>query len=968
MDTLAFLAKVTPTAGLKVLAERVTKQQYSYWSHTSYETHDAMARAALALDAQGKTVYFAVNSFTSWYETEVAGEVKRRIRTQENVHSCRSLYDDIDTGKPGTYPSAKVALQAVADAVRAGLPKPMIVFSGGGLHLYWPLDRDIGPDEWQELAAYKRQAIAEFELCVDHAVDTDSARVLRPVGTTNRKREHPERVALLGDVAPYDPKLLREAFAPYVSSMPMASGFGMFGLEVSSDLGAKPEYPPSSAERIEAACGALAEIVDAPQAASEPQWRAMLGLVKHTTEGRALAHTWSQGHPEYSQTDTDAKFDMWQAGPPTCAEFGKYSDACKSCPYSGKIKSPIFLGYSEEPPAQPEGGVQFDNTETKPPENAPAEQYMPRGFSVLGGRLHKAVKDENGVVSWTAVSNAHFVPTRNVVMDDGAGGVEFETIMDGKVYDHVCIPSKAVSAPDTFASMMGTRHVYFLGRNGKHHAVEYAVDYISHLMRASERTPTFDSFGWTDNYAGFVLGTNMIRSDGQTDVLPGERLDRSRLAQDSNYAGTVDAWVEAVDHVYNRPGAEPYQFVIASAFGSPLVALLGSDNWHGIPVAVTGGGGVGKTTVCAVASSVYGCPSKLKIAANSSGATMVGMYILLGTARNVPLVLDELTGRENREVYDMMYALSQGRPRIRAQSDGTLQELKATWDSVNFITSNANITELLYQYNNSQADAVALRCFEIRIADGFIKKVFGGISGQVEIEDGVLARNYGLVGRVYLQYLIRNLDTVKALLRQVRAKMEARSKAKGRDRFYMDLIASTMTGAILARQLGLLRFDVKALQEWALGHAEQLLQGQSELRIGPEETFARFVADLHGHVIVSQNLLDGRSKREGIVAPRLPPAARIATRPRVAFVSAAYFRAWCSEHNLSHRDLRDELRRTGVFIEPPTPGLAKNMSLGRGTDCPTAQEPVIFIDYEKLLPASEEEQSATVLPMRRGAA
>ncbi len=958
MDTLAFLAKVTPSAGNKILAERVNRGKYSGWTHHVFNNTEDMARHALELDEAGGTIYFAVNGYGDWYEVEENGSAKRRIRTQANVVSCRSLYDDIDTGKPGTYAGPRQALQAVLEAIHAGLPKPMIVFSGGGLHLYWPLEQDVTPAQWTELATIKRSVMSRLNLLVDPAVDTDSARVLRPVGTTNRKREPAQTVKLLQDVAPYNVDELRDRLLK-LGGMPAAPQF--FGMQMSNDLGVKTEYPPSSAERIVKACAALAEIVDNPRTTSEPQWRAMLGLVKHTTEGRSIAHQWSRGHPGYSASDTDGKYDLWSAGPSTCAEFSKHTDACTDCPYNGRVKSPIFLGYAEDAPAPPQEQLEFTD-ETPQAAAAPAQtKYMPKGFGVVNGRMCKAVKDENGIVNWTAFCIAEFEPTMRVRLETGEWGIEVHMRV-GDVEDNTFrIPIKAISSADNLASAMAANEVLFVGNNGKRYAMEYMTEYISHLQHAGTKTITFNEFGWTPDFTGFVVGDRLITADGEAEVLNGDKITGTDMEGGLGITGTAEEWARRVDHIYNRAGAEPMQFAICAAFGSPLVKLMGSDNWHGIPIALSGHGGLGKTTVCQVACSIYGNPRKLQIAANRSGTTGNGLYAPIGIARNLPVILDELTGRERQEVFDMMHALSMGRQKIRLNTKGEIIKNIATWDSINFITSNDNVTELLYQFRGSNAQAAALRCFEIRLDDGIMQRVFNDISGKQDIERQIINENHGAAGQAYLQFLVRHTDEVRALLQRVRMDMDKQSTDRGRDRFYMDLIATAMTGGLIASKLGLISFDLAALKRWALAHVLDIRAGHDDLELTPEEMFARYVADLSGHIIVSQNLGDSRTKVEAVINPRAAPAARIAVKAQAAFISARHFQQWCTENDVSAREMREYLYKAGVFINAE--GTGKRTALGRGTDCPTAQETVIHVKFDALLPslASDERASVTAI-------
>ena len=116
MGTQQFLNLVLPEEGGKIIALATpTKNGGAWFRYKRYDSTEDAAAAAAAFDDEGETVYFAVNSFKDWYLDE--SKNKKRIRTQENVHSCRSLYDDFDVGDdPKKYATRK---EALADIIRA---------------------------------------------------------------------------------------------------------------------------------------------------------------------------------------------------------------------------------------------------------------------------------------------------------------------------------------------------------------------------------------------------------------------------------------------------------------------------------------------------------------------------------------------------------------------------------------------------------------------------------------------------------------------------------------------------------------------------------------------------------------------------------------------------------------------------------------------------------------------------------
>jgi hypothetical protein len=170
------------------------------------------------------------------------------------------------------------------------------------------------------------------------------ASVLRPVGTHWRKGDGVRPVELLHDAPEYSVDIFNAIVGQYGQPVKSAA-MSMF--EVGNDMSGGMEYPPSSALQIIKNCAALNEVAEAKGNVAEPLWRAMIGVVKHTTEGDAQIHEWSKGDTRYSEEETQKKIDGWVNGPTTCQHFSDLSDKCKSCKHAGKITSPISLGMME---------------------------------------------------------------------------------------------------------------------------------------------------------------------------------------------------------------------------------------------------------------------------------------------------------------------------------------------------------------------------------------------------------------------------------------------------------------------------------------------------------------------------------------------------------------------------------------------------------------------------------------------
>lgn len=326
MSLHAFYTAVLPAQGHYALFDGTRKR------HIWCDSLDDLTRQTEArIDRQG--LYFATAAFAT--DTD---------RTIDNALSRRAFCLDIDAGpdkvaKHGldkVYASQGEALTSlVAWCRQVSLTPRCVVSSGAGLHVYFTLDVSIPVAQWQPVArAFK--ALASQSLKIDPGPTVDAVRILRPIGTLHSSGA---RVKLLGESSKdYTLDELRSRLG--VVDAPVRAS------RLNADVLETPIGPPSSVAKIVERCGALRAVAAVRGDVEEPYWRAMLGLVKHTVEGREACHTFSQGHPEYDYADTERKIDRWTAGPATCDTFADCApDACAACEHRGKIKSPIRLGW-----------------------------------------------------------------------------------------------------------------------------------------------------------------------------------------------------------------------------------------------------------------------------------------------------------------------------------------------------------------------------------------------------------------------------------------------------------------------------------------------------------------------------------------------------------------------------------------------------------------------------------------------
>jgi hypothetical protein len=179
-----FYEKALPSQGVycvaKITATKRTVQEFA-------ETLDDLEIIATKFGMEENNVYVALSSFDGY------------SRKAEDSQYLRSLFIDLDVGDSkvaidrgyATKADAHIALQVFLAS--SGLPEPVIVDSGTGVHAYWFFDRDIPTAEWKPYAEKFKAFCLENELHIDPVVTADVARIMRCPETYNYKTTPPSK-------------------------------------------------------------------------------------------------------------------------------------------------------------------------------------------------------------------------------------------------------------------------------------------------------------------------------------------------------------------------------------------------------------------------------------------------------------------------------------------------------------------------------------------------------------------------------------------------------------------------------------------------------------------------------------------------------------------------------------------------------------------------------------------------------
>lgn len=861
MELRAFYNKLLPETGVYCLFNKATKE------HLWADGLTAFLELSENTITNGKGWYFATGSFSE-EGTKFAG------RTQDNVQNKRCFYLDIDAGpekysKQGNenkvYPTQRDALTALVSFIKAtGFKPSMVVSSGAGLHVYYALNEDIDPrTEWRPAAvAFGKMAIAHG-LLVDGQCTSDSARVLRPAGAIH---ESGEIVTVLSDNGPV------YSFEDFVNTVRPFLARPKDRRDVNDDISSFPTvYSPSSAVKIAEHCGAMAEMRDTRGCMPEPEWRAMLGVIKHCVEGEELAHEWSSGHDAYDYEDTQQKLDRWETGPTTCERVEEYGCThCRPCPHRGKITSPISLGRMTQL-EQEDAGVEAPPAEVVRKSESGDEQ-LPENFIIEEGSgfgidwkgsvpvlygFKRVMKEDPETGEQVAVQvkvpiikhNLFYLASWSAA--DAYNNVKVEYLL---VYRHRAhqwreAPFDAQLTGGETASLL--KYLAGLGINLVDHdpsTKKLVEKYVLMLVGATKlmrsRPVATKSFGFQfhdDGTPMYVHGgvtvmedlamVNTVVKKDLAQYIPSFRMPFTQHQADGDIwpeaiwddvEASAQRFVDGFKQAYPNEKLGIYRLAVALGMCSPYLMFTNErpPNRFDKEIPAMGfvvslfsqGSGTGKTKAQQIAALAIADYDKLMPSGgskSSSGISNVGVCMMARTLGTLPLNIDEATGIAPEDVSDLIYRLSQGRDKARGSSDGSITA-GATWSLVSTWSANTSMRDLLAQ-NRTSSPAEQLRLIELPFTN---QEALDARPVRLDFEtmfNDYFVANKGALGLMLARFALQHFDSMAKMARKAESIIEERLQLTTQERFYAKIGGAMLLMVNALRQMGINMFDAKEL-------------------------------------------------------------------------------------------------------------------------------------------------------------
>ena len=913
------------------------------------------------IDARAETLDLVHKRETYFGCASFATPTKRRVK---NTAEFKCFKFDLDCGADKPYDTQQDGLDALRKFLTStGLPTPLLVNSGNGIHGYWTLDVPCNYNQWKPLANALRKAMLDLDFIVDPSVTADGARVLRIPGShNNKKRDRPLPVKVMTGGADMTLDQFRSFIEAYIDNhipddmesfqaTPGALGDPLMRKLAQSSEKVFAKILTRSLETQEiveaneiitevngirtaktqkqkvvrsAGCAQIAHIFTDQEHISYDLWRAGLSIARNCVDWEEAIHLISnRDEDRYSYAKTievaEGTFDK----PQKCATFQQYNpELCLKCPIRSKISTPITLGFRMVE-AEAIDHIQDDvwhkasNThiDVEIPITYPSAWLRPK----MGGVAKRGLVEEDDAAKIVYENDLWVSKLTTDPVQGTTAHLACIFPKDGLV--EFPMPIAWVNKKDKCIEHLGFHGVAI--RPDKTTAMAtYILDWTNFLQKQAKTEVSRSQFGWHDSDTVFVIGSREYRPDGTVVTVP-TCMATETVAALYTIKGELKAWVDMVNNTYARPGNEARCFVLFASMGTPLYKFFSVNSCLGhLTNAVSG---VGKTSALMMGNSVWGEPKKTLLTKND---TALARQQRVGVLNNLPVMVDEITNFIPAEMSEFAFSFSEDRGRNRMQSQVNAERKNTTsWCTLGFTSGNNSAHDVLDAHSSSGAGE-KLRLVDIEVLQD---------TGLTKVEADhyfhhVLRDNYGLAGDVLLRYYVSNKAEVYEMCMEEQKIFDEEAGFGSQARTLSAMCVTAIVGAKISKQLGLHNIDVDRVRRW-MRHTfgttvATILQDTSSdaLTILGEffNEHTRNILIINDRSHVSDNTLPVQPLRE----PMGPLIIRYEPNTRRVYIARDALKLWCANKRIPYTPFIRKLHGDTGCTEN------QRMCLSRGTTIP----------------------------------
>jgi len=904
-----FYEKALPSQGVYCITSIGTDKKVT---NKFAETLDEVIEQVERLKAKNLNTFVALGTFDGF------------SRKADDCLFMRSFFIDLDVGEHKDYAGKEDAHIAVYKLVaKAGLPEPVLIDSGGGVHAYWIMDEDIPKDEWKTYAEIFKGLCLEH-ISIDPVVTADAARIMRAPETFNHKFDPPAPTFVINEeIFVYSWKefkaflggeAVEHAYEPrdVLAQVPKGLDDDTKAMLKLDNFAKTFEVLAQKSIDDEGGCEQIKYILMNAEALEEPLWRAGLSIAKFCDDGATAIHELSNPDPRYDYAKTQEKADAIPA-PRTCDWFiSNYPSRCQGCQHRGKITTPIVLGKTfKAAPAPDKAESVRQESDTK-------------AVSAFPDFLFPFLKGENGGIYYQPPNKYNkkgeavpqdpililpheFFPVRRMFSKHDGECLLMRLELPRDPIREILVPMKHVYALENFKSLMSSNGV-FASAEKLPHLMNYIIKWGQYMQLTDKAEMMRMQMGWTEEPAdeiawptrSFVIGKREILPNGEIIDAPSSPFVRG-IAKHLVPRGTYERWRESADYL-NNPGFEMHAFTMLCGMASPYMTYTSTA---GVTVCLLGQSGSAKTGAMYAGLSMWGNPKDLSVfEATDNG--MVGRFLGL---HNIPLGIDEISNKDAKILSQLVHKISHGKAKIRMQGSVNAEREHEMSASMTCIMTTNQSAYNKFELIKASPDGEAARLIEFLIQKPELLKAEGGAALGKHIFDAFRV-NYGHTGPMVIQEGLRLGDSyIEDNLALWDERFTKDFGDDGTYRFYQNLVSTACMSGTMAHEANIIKLDISRVYHETV--REMITIRDKVVKVNRTDYPSVLSDFLHKNTNSLLVIKDGKVTKE----PTNQIVARMVSDENLLQVSKTALKKYLAECQISSREFEFEMRQNGALIE-----------------------------------------------------
>ena len=915
------------------------------------ETLDGVFEEIEKFKKKGSDVFVALGTFEGY------------SRKADDCLFVRSFFIDLDVGEGKEYDSKEAAHAALYKLEgAAGLPTPVVIDSGGGIHAYWIMDTDIPKDVWKPAAEIFKTICLEH-IAIDPVVTADAARIMRCPETFNYKTGIPRPTSVITDtIHVYSWQEFKSFLYGDISeiierpqetqdilaSVPKGLDDDTKALLKLDNFPRKFEVLAQKSVDEEGGCAQVKFMCENVKTLEEPLWWAGLSLAKFCDDGATAIHEFSEEHPEYTHAKTEEKTAAIPA-PRTCAWFiDNYPSRCDGCKHRGNITSPITLA-REFIPAKT--NTEESVWQVPNPQKIPdfPDLLMPFVRGQNGGIYFvpapkvdkKGVKHQDDPI---LILSHDLYPVSRMVSPLDGECLQMRLVLPKDGHREFLLPMKHVYAKESLKAIMSSNGVFFASHHDQH-IMNYVIKWGQYLQTTEAALQMRMQMGWTKERSvdtedwptrSFVIGKKEITYKGEIIDAPSSPFVKG-FSKHLIKHGTFKRWRESMDYLSN-PGFELHAFASMSGLGSPLMCYT---NTSGVVMSLFGDSGNAKTGAMYAGLSMFGHPKNMSVVDGTDNG-FTGRYLGL---HSILFGLDEVGDKDGKELGKLIHNVSHGKAQIRMQASVNAErEYEMSASLIAMVTSNHGIYGILEAAKaNPNGEAARLIEFVVKRPDMLEKD-----SRLGKYIFDAFNYNYGHAGPMFIKEIITRGDNY--VLDHILAWEDKFIRDFGdyvEYRFYQNLLGVNMAAGTIANEHNITAYALDRTYEVTVANMIDIRE--KVIRVNRSD-YPSLLADF-----INRNMANILVIKDGKVTmePRGPIVARIVSEESLVQVSKAELKKFLGERKISTREFEADMRTRGKLIDD------KKGRLTTGWKNAISVDPAYLYWFKTELPSELIDDSAT---------